>query len=120
LSFNNSRISSPHYDSALNRFTAPVAGVYLFMAQVVLTAATSAATVTAAVGKNGTASGNWVSRYIAANVQEKSLARYTAADGSRRYDAIVGIRRQWKHGQLRLHIFCGSEDVTTAEEKTAQ
>jgi Protein of unknown function (DUF2793) len=70
VNFNNSRIASSNFDMALNRFTAPFAGVYLFTAQVVLTAASSAATVTAAVGKNGTASGNWVSRYIPAGIQE--------------------------------------------------
>jgi Protein of unknown function (DUF2793) len=70
LNFNNSRIPSPNFDPALNRFTAPVAGVYLFTAQVVITAGASAVTVTAAVGKNGTPSGNWVSRYIAAGAQE--------------------------------------------------
>ncbi len=64
------RIASANFSTAQNRFTAPATGTYVFVAQLVQTAGPAAAAVTAAILRNGTAAGIWVSHIIPANGQD--------------------------------------------------
>jgi Protein of unknown function (DUF2793) len=70
VNMTTARIASASFSTAQNRFTAPTTGTYVFVAQLVQTAGPAAAAVTAAILRNGTAAGIWVSHIIPANGQD--------------------------------------------------